>query len=204
MDKIKKFFEKKKADAKFKLAGIIILMACFPCKICLYSWIGEGHKLNEPTVRGGKPGSSLSQHHAESVPNAAKQQAAAAAVARLDQKKKDLTPQQRSAALIRAQAFKELELEKDENAALQKLTIKNKETLVPQLAVSGVFYKCPLIGTFIGYNILCNKLIWSYSNIFRSWSLTKKGNWTAYQRISLSTIGWCRSWINCLFSYSYC
>jgi len=127
MDKIKKFFEKKKADAKFKLAG-------------------EGHKLNEPTVRGGKPGSSLSQHHAESVPNAAKQQAAAAAVARLDQKKKDLTPQQRSAALIRAQAFKELELEKDENAALQKLTIKNKETLVPQLAVSGVFYKCPLIG----------------------------------------------------------
>jgi len=125
MDKIKKFFEKKKADAKFKTAG-------------------EGHRLNEERRQSSSSG--LSQRQVESVPSAAKQQAAAAAVARLDQKKKDVTPQQRSAALIRAQAFKELELEKDGNASLQKLTIKNKEALVPQLAVSGVFYKCPLIG----------------------------------------------------------
>lgn len=125
MDKIKKFFEKKKADAKFKSAG-------------------EGHKLNEERRQSSSSG--LSQRQVESVPSAAKQQAAAAAVARLDQKKKDVTPQQRSAALIRAQAFKELELERDGNASLQKLTIKNKEALVPQLAVSGVFYKCPLIG----------------------------------------------------------
>lgn len=106
--------------------------------------------------------SGLSQRQVESVPSAAKQQAAAAAVARLDQKKKDVTPQQRSAALIRAQAFKELELERDGNASLQKLTIKNKEALVPQLAVSGVFYKCPLIGTYSQKTVLWNKLIWNY------------------------------------------
>jgi len=129
MDKIKKFFDKKKADAKFKLAG-------------------EGHKLNQPTGKEAKPStsSSLSHPQAKSVPNAAQQQAAAAAVARLDQKKKDLTPQQRSAAFIRAKAFKELELEKEGNTSLQKLTIDNKEAIAPQLAVSGVFYKCPLIG----------------------------------------------------------
>jgi len=129
MDKIKKFFDKKKADAKFKLAG-------------------EGHKLNQPTGKEAKPStsSSLSHPQAKSVPNAAQQQAAAAAVARLDQKKKDMTPQQRSAAFIRAKAFKELELEKEGNTSLQKLTIDNKEAIAPQLAVSGVFYKCPLIG----------------------------------------------------------
>lgn len=132
MDKIKKFFEKKKTDAKFKLAG-------------------EGHRLNEPTLRsdGQSSGSSIPQQRAGSVLSAAQQQAAAAAVARLDQKKKDLTPQQRSAALIRAQAFKELESEKRETASLQKLTIDNsrdREAIAPQLAVSGVFYKCPMIG----------------------------------------------------------
>jgi len=136
MDKIKKFFEKKKTEAKFKLAG-------------------EGHKLNEPTSAAGRSssrsGSSSScQQRSDSVANAAQQQAAAAAVARLDQKKKDLTPQQRSAALIRAQAFKELESEKNQtNEGMQKLVLDSKKepvTLAPQLAVSGVFYKCPLIG----------------------------------------------------------
>merc|ERR1712191_1483 len=105
----------KKTEAKFKLAG-------------------EGHKLNEPTSAAGRSssrsGSSSScQQRSDSVANAAQQQAAAAAVARLDQKKKDLTPQQRSAAFIRAKAFKELELEKEGNTSLQKLTIDNKEAI---------------------------------------------------------------------------
>ena len=153
MDKIKKFFDKKKADAKFKLAGTITLIF-FHLNILniLVSFSkGEGHKLNQPTGKEAKPStsSSLSHPQAKSVPNAAQQQAAAAAVARLDQKKKDLTPQQRSAAFIRAKAFKELELEKEGNTSLQKLTIDNKEAIAPQLAVSGVFYKCPLIGNYL-------------------------------------------------------
>nr|CAH0113438.1 unnamed protein product [Daphnia galeata] len=128
MDKIKKFFEKKKADTKFKLAG-------------------EGHKLNE-TVQQPTVNKSLihSQVRSEASTSAAQQQAAAAALARLE-KKKDPTPQQRSAAIIRAQALKELELEKQDSSNLQKLSLSEKtQHSSNELAVSGVYYKCPLIG----------------------------------------------------------
>ena len=74
-------------------------------------------------------------------------QAAAAALARLD-KKKEPTPQQRSAAIIRAQALKELEVEQ-QKSSIQKLSIADTKPPTihsDQLAVNGVFYKCPLIG----------------------------------------------------------
>ena len=88
------------------------------------------------------------QARSEASTSAAQQQAAAAALARLE-KKKDPTPQQRSAALIRAQALKELELEK-QDTSIQKLTLSEKTQQLPssnELAVCGVYYKCPLIGS---------------------------------------------------------
>ncbi|XP_057378920.1 UBX domain-containing protein 6-like [Daphnia carinata] len=128
MDKIKKFFEKKKADTKFKLAG-------------------EGHRLNEPVQPPTVNRSAQSQSRSEASTSAAQQQAAAAALARLE-KKKDPTPQQRSAAIIRAQALKELELEK-QDAPIRELTLSDKtQKFLPadEFAVSGVYYKCPLVG----------------------------------------------------------
>lgn len=118
-------------------------------------FLGEGHKLNE-TVQQPKLSKSLAptQARSEASTSAAQQQAAAAALARLE-KKKDPTPQQRSAAIIRAQALKELELEK-QDTSIQKLTLSEKTQQLPssnELAVSGVYYKCPLIGSMC---ILCD------------------------------------------------
>lgn len=130
MDKIKDFFAKKKYDAKFKRAG-------------------EGHRLSEAQ----KPASNIStssksQPRAEVPTSAAQQQAAAAALARLE-KKKEPTQQQRSAALIRAQALKELEVEQ-QKPSVEKLSLAEKQTSPhpksDQFAVHGVFYSCPLIG----------------------------------------------------------
>ena len=152
MDKIKKFFEKKKTDAKFKLAGKWKQNA--QSKTCslkqlfyIFSFeIGEGHKLNEPSHRT-IISSGPSHSRSEVIPNAAQQQAAAAAVARLE-KRKEQTPQQRSAALIRARVLKELEQEKQPTNISRAATQTSKEqSEIPlQLAVSGVYYKCPLIG----------------------------------------------------------
>lgn len=148
MDKIKKFFEKKKADTKFKLAGNILLFFVYEKILKKRIYSGEGHRLNEPvqppTV---KCSLNKSQARLEASTSAAQQQAAAAALARLE-KRKDPTPQQRSAAIIRAQALKELELEK-QDAPIQELSLSEKTQQFPtadQFAVSGVYYKCPLIG----------------------------------------------------------
>ena len=98
-----------------------------------------------------------SQVRSEASTSAAQQQAAAAALARLE-KKKDPTPQQRSAAIIRAQALKELELEKQDSSNLQKLSLSEKTPHSSnELAVSGVYYKCPLIGnTCISFFVIVN------------------------------------------------
>ena len=73
-------------------------------------------------------------------------------MARLE-KKKDPTPQQKSAAIIRAQALKELELEKQNSIPIDKVTISEKNSQPPpnldSLAVKGVYYKCPLIGALM-------------------------------------------------------
>lgn len=121
--------------------------------------------MNEPTQRPIAKSTSSGPSHArsEASANDAQQQAAAAALARLD-KKKEPTQQQRSAALIRAQALKELEQEQQKNA-LQKLSITEPKSSVhaDQLAVSGVYYKCPLIGTFF------NEQIWLFNPILFFW-----------------------------------
>jgi UBX domain-containing protein 6 len=118
----------------------------------IISWLlGEGHRLNEPsqravdTSRHGQSSSHL--HRAEPGSNLAQQQAAAAAVARLE-KRKEPTPQERSAAMIRARALKELELEQQQAAgAVTNQSVTKDEIHIPsQLAVTGVFFKCPLIG----------------------------------------------------------
>lgn len=70
-DKIKKFFQRKKVDAKFKLAG-------------------PGHKLTEETV-SQKIASSGSSYTAvpRSEPSTESRQAAAAALARLGDQRQD-------------------------------------------------------------------------------------------------------------------
>lgn len=106
--------------------------------------------MNESSQKPAAPKSSSYQPapRADASSSAAQQQAAAAALARLE-KHKEPTPQQRSAALIRAQALKELELEQQQKANIGKLTLDEKNqpsSSQNEFAVTGVFYKCPLIG----------------------------------------------------------
>ncbi|KAB7496824.1 UBX domain-containing protein 6 [Armadillidium nasatum] len=139
MDSIKKFFEKKKKDAKFKMAG-------------------EGKKL---TSSSSSSHSSRS-HHSYSVsnqryaPTAEAQRAGAAALARFETK----TPKEVNWSLqaIKAQAKREMEMEEK----MSKLQISEEgETLgaapkerqfegAPMLAVQGVYFYCPLLGSEIG------------------------------------------------------
>lgn len=133
-EKIKKFFAKKKADAKFKLAG-------------------PGHKLTESSA------SSNSQIKTPYIPkryepSAEARQAAEAALSRLEGKKKD-TPFNTSLAAIQAQVKRELEAEK--HAKLHKkpeLEEAKTSTNInleasPHLAVNGVYFKCPMISNEI-------------------------------------------------------
>ncbi|CAH0714904.1 unnamed protein product, partial [Brenthis ino] len=129
-DKIKKFFQKKKADAKFKLAG-------------------PGHKLSESTF-------SQSSNSSKNVPvvkrsglSEESKVAAEAALARLQQKR-DNPAFNTSLAAIKAQVKKELE---NENATNSNSLIETKEKEkaeseieVPKnFAASGVYFKCPII-----------------------------------------------------------
>ena len=68
-------------------------------------------------------------------------------MARLE-KRKEPTPHERSAAMIRARALKELELEQQQaTVAVTSQSATKDEVHIPsQLAVTGVFFKCPLIG----------------------------------------------------------
>lgn len=94
-DKIKKFFAKKKLDAKFKLAG-------------------PGHKMTESantsssSIVNKSKGSSVAKRQ---EPTDATRQAAEAALLRLSGQRKD-TPFNTSLAAIQAQVRKELEAEK--------------------------------------------------------------------------------------------
>ncbi|OWR45106.1 putative UBX domain-containing protein 1 [Danaus plexippus plexippus] len=132
-DKIKKFFQKKKIDAKFKLAG-------------------PGHKLTESSQ------SSQSSFYKKEVPTVKRsglseesKVAADAALARLQQKR-DNPSFNTSLAAIKAQVKKELE---NEVASSSKEPIQVKETTegnvdIPKnLAASGVYFKCPIISNDI-------------------------------------------------------
>ncbi|XP_076267897.1 GDI interacting protein 3 [Rhynchophorus ferrugineus] len=129
-EKVKKFFQKKKADAKFKMAG-------------------PGHKLNESSsssvVTPNKKPSYMPPQR--SGPSEVNRQAAEAALARLTGQKKE-TPFNTSLAAIQAKVRRELEAEKKNNAVINEISLGPKYTevdTISHLAVNGVYFKCPLI-----------------------------------------------------------
>ncbi|CAG9766427.1 unnamed protein product [Ceutorhynchus assimilis] len=129
-DKIKNFFQKKKADAKFKR-------------------LGPGHKLTETSsttvVAPQKKSTYVPPQRA--TPSSVNRQAAEAALARISGQKKD-TAFNTSLAAIQAQVRRELEAEKKNNAAATASEPGPKLTELeasPHLAVTGVYFKCPLI-----------------------------------------------------------
>lgn len=143
MSAIKKFFEKKKTDAKFKL-------------------LGSGQKLGDAKAAGEASASraaavmaaSGSKQAAPRGPLSQQQKLAAqAALTRCQQTSQaDDFGKRRSQAAIRAQAKKELEKEKQDQEEVGKLKTvygdkPEKEVEGPlMLAASRVLYKCPIIG----------------------------------------------------------
>ncbi|XP_013168764.1 PREDICTED: UBX domain-containing protein 6 [Papilio xuthus] len=134
-DKIKKFFQKKKADAKFKLAG-------------------PGHKLTESTSQSSESSRKEVPVVRRSGLSQESKVAAEAALARLQQKR-DNPAFNTSLAAIKAQVRKELENEKAcETESTHTIPERKKsvdqEVDVPKnYAASGVFFKCPLISNEI-------------------------------------------------------
>lgn len=134
MDAFKKFFEKKKADAKFKLAG-------------------QGQSLSgSASHHSAHSRSSHSTSQSWVAPTQDARQAGAAALARLEQssKKGDVNW---SLQAIKAQARRELEAER---AAMEQMKLNEQQEVAgprevhmdgaPMLAVQGVYFHCPLIG----------------------------------------------------------
>lgn len=134
-DKIKKYFQKKKADAKFKMAG-------------------PGHRLNENSMhQQSKASTNKSQYQGHrSAPSAEAKQAAAAALARMEGggKKVDQAAFNTSLAAIQAQVRRELEAERRSRTSPQKKTSPPKDPVEvetsPHFAVQGVYFRCPMIG----------------------------------------------------------
>jgi len=133
MSAIKDFFKKKKADAKFKLAG-------------------GGHKLGETSAT--PPPSKPAKQQERAHPSQSSQQAGAAALNRMvSQEQKDVDFQKaRQKAMIREKARKELERDQkiDQEIAKIKEVYGEKEDVdvesPSQLATRGVFFKCDLVG----------------------------------------------------------
>jgi len=136
MSAIKDFFKKKKADAKFKLAG-------------------GGHKLGESSS-SSKQLVSKPAHQQERIhPSQSSQQAGAAALNRLtsQEKQSDADFQKaRQKAMIKEQARREIEREQkiDQEIAKLKEVYGDKEEVECEgptsLAAQGVFFKSDLIG----------------------------------------------------------
>ncbi|TRY67459.1 hypothetical protein TCAL_08029 [Tigriopus californicus] len=140
---IKQFFEKKKAEAKFKMAG-------------------PGQKLGDTSGEAARRAQALErfQNDPQAVAgpsrpktvSAAQQQAAQAALSRLDSSQSTDFSKKRSQAVIRAQAMKELEKEKKIDDEVKKLRETYSEKPVVELegpstlVCSGVYFHCPLIG----------------------------------------------------------
>lgn len=121
-EKIKKFFARKKADAKFKLAG-------------------PGHKLNESSTTVVVPPSKKKPGYAPSKvePSDAARQAAEAALVRVSGQKKD-SAFNTSLAAIQAKVRRELEAEKKDSETATVLPSKPIETeleMSSHLAVKG-------------------------------------------------------------------
>ncbi|CAK1589729.1 unnamed protein product [Parnassius mnemosyne] len=136
-EKIKKFFQKKKADAKFKLAG-------------------PGYKLTESTISNQSCNSSKKEVPVVKRSGLSEESkvAAEAALARLQQKR-DNPSFNTSLAAIKAQVKKELENEKAGETEkvpsnIERAKPVENEVDVPRnYAASGVYFKCPLISNDI-------------------------------------------------------
>ncbi|KAL1513965.1 hypothetical protein ABEB36_003299 [Hypothenemus hampei] len=129
-DKIKNFFQKKKADAKFKKAG-------------------PGHKLTDSSstsvVAPQKKQAYIPPQR--TGPSNVNVQAAEAALARLSIQKRDTTFNT-SLAAIQAKVRRELEAEKKSNTPVTEVALGPRQTELEassHLAVKGVYFKCPLI-----------------------------------------------------------
>ncbi|KAK6630517.1 hypothetical protein RUM43_014502 [Polyplax serrata] len=136
IDKIQKFFKNKKAEAAFKRAGPGYRLNETPSQDS-YSSRGASSSTSNVGYQPVQDRSGLSQES---------QQAAAAALARLDKKKNENSFKKTTAA-IKAQARKELEAQKAAEATAQSASIP--ETVldsVPALAVRGIYFQCPLLG----------------------------------------------------------
>lgn len=121
-EKIKKFFARKKADAKFKLAG-------------------PGHKLNESSTTVVGPSKKKTEYvPAKVAPSDAAKQAAEAALLRVSSLQKRDKAFNTSLAAIQAKVRKELEAEKKHELASEIPSSKPTETeveLSSHLAVKG-------------------------------------------------------------------
>ncbi|CAG9858135.1 unnamed protein product [Phyllotreta striolata] len=130
-EKIKKFFARKKADARFKMAG-------------------PGRRLAESSTAVVGPSKSKPAAHvpAKVEPTEAARQAAEAALLRLQGQRKDVAFNT-SLAAIQAKVRRELEAEnKKAPESVQKQEQDCRETeyeCSSHLAVNGVYFKCPLI-----------------------------------------------------------
>ncbi|XP_019871996.1 UBX domain-containing protein 6-like [Aethina tumida] len=128
-DKIKSFIAKKKADAKFKLAG-------------------PGHKLSDTSSTNiVGPSKSKKKSSSKTNPTEATKQAAQAALARISQEKKT-NNFNTSLAAIQARVRRELESEHRCASDDKFMAKKPKETMLeasPHLAATGVYFRCPLV-----------------------------------------------------------
>jgi len=133
MSAIKDFFKKKKADAKFKLAG-------------------SGQKLGDATTASSKnvarpvAGSSRERQH----PSQSAQQAGAAALNRINSEQQQDFQRNRQKALIKEQARRELEAEQEVDVEVARLKDVYGEKVVEEREgpsqLEGVYYRCSLIG----------------------------------------------------------
>lgn len=130
---IRKFFAKRRADAKFMKAG-------------------AGHKLDSPPIKSVCSPQSSDESIPPVVPMHASEstkRAAAAAFARSETSKhQQVDMSNRSQAVIRAKALKELEDEKLQSKKDEPKVNTEPEVFegAPLLAVNGVFFTCPLLG----------------------------------------------------------
>lgn len=133
-DKIKRFFAKKKEEAKFKLAG-------------------PGRKLNANDNSGGQSSKGKSTNKEVYKPpkrnelSSEARAAAQAAMSRIEEKT-DTKEFNTSLAAIQAQVRRELEAEKKaklEENKIVEAAAKPVEVNTTNLAVQGVYFRCPLI-----------------------------------------------------------
>lgn len=143
-EKIKKFFAKKKADTRFKLAG-------------------PGHKLSESSTTVVGPSKKKNDYVPSKVePSEAAKQAAEAALLRVSSLQKKDNAFNTSLAAIQAKVRKELEAEKKSELA-SELAAKPIETeleVSSHLAVKGRSNMLILLKTYINIFVFTVILAW--------------------------------------------